>query len=326
MDGSRSRNMHVSQTNISKIQDWVKRLLKRIEWLFLDRITNLESISHILVEEGFNELKYLNITSCESLVYIFDCKDIKIAEGEAKLLSSLEHLQLKALPKLSHIWKGDHQSISLCNLKRVGVYICYKLIKLFSPSLLKSLICLEEIYITECNNLEEIFEKKEALDEELDHTITSPSLGNLTTITIDSCDKLKNLFTPSIVKCLVKLKSFVLWSCSTIEEIVTNEKGEKKASIERIVFPSLYSLELEYLNSLTCFSSGSYIIEFPELEILKIWRCGKMKTFGYGKQVTPKLNKVIMGSFVMEERWNGNLNATVQKHFNEPVNQARRSA
>ncbi|XP_031263105.1 probable disease resistance protein At4g27220 [Pistacia vera] len=398
LDSNRySRNMHVSKTSISKIHDCVKGLLKRTECLFLEKIANLESISHNLVEEGFNELKYLDITSCDeikyllntlewtpnsifhnleelvidynpnlvelchgqppaqsfsklkllrmagchemvnvvpshllqsfqnlqtfkerdcrSLVYIFDCKDIKIAEGEAKLLSSLELLELNELPELSHIWNGDHQSISLCSLKRVQLLHCDKLIKLFSPTLLQNLICLEEIYIRDCNNLEEIFGKKETLDEELDHTITSPSLGNLTTIQIYDCDKLKNLFTPSIVKCLVKLKSLKIWGCSTIEEIVTNEKGEKEASIERIVFPSLYYLDLYYLDNLTCFSSGSYTIEYPSLERLEIGECGKMKTFGYGEQVTPKLKKVLVEGWV--ERWKDNLNATVQEYFNE---------
>ncbi|XP_031263073.1 putative disease resistance protein At1g63350 isoform X1 [Pistacia vera] len=295
LDGSRySRYMCASQTNISKIHDccWVKGLLKRTECLILKKIANLESISHNLVEDGFNELKYLDITLCDeikyllnamegtpnstfhnleelniycnpnlvelchgqppalsfsklkvlkvtscsnmlsvvpshllqslqnfqtfktygcrSVVYIFDCKDIKIAEGETKLLSSLEHLELKELPELSHIWKGDHQSISLHNLKEVKIWSCSKLIKLFSPTLLQSLICLEEIDIAYCNNLEEIFEKKEALDEELDHIITSPSLGNLTSMYIENCHKLKNLFTPSIVKCLGKLKRLEL--------------------------------------------------------------------------------------------------------------------
>ncbi|XP_031263112.1 probable disease resistance protein At4g27220 [Pistacia vera] len=347
-----SRNMKLSQTNISKIHDWVKGLLKRTEFLVLEKIANLESINHNLVEEGFNELKYLDITSCDeikyllstfewtpsltfhnleelgiydnynlvelchgqppaqsfsklkvlrvrrchmmlnvvpshllqsfqnlqtftvrdcgSLVYIFDCKDIKIAEGETKLLSSFENLRLESLPELSHIWKGDHQSISLHNLKKVVLWSCNKLIKLFSPSLLETLICLEEIHIKFCNDLEEIFEKKEVLYEELGHTITSPSLGNLASIYIFVCRELKNLFTPSIVKCLVKLKYLQVSFCPKIQEIVTNEEGEKEASIEKIGFPSLYLLELRGLNNLTCFSSGSYTIEFPALERLEI--------------------------------------------------------
>ncbi|XP_031249391.1 disease resistance protein RPS5-like [Pistacia vera] len=275
---------------------------------FQNYMTGLKSCQNLQTFKAYD---------CGSLVYIFDYKDIKIAEGEAKLLSSLEYLNLEWLPKLSHIWKGDHQSISLRNLKDVELKSCNKLTKIFSPTLLQSLICLEKINIVYCHNLEEIFEKKEALDEELERTITSPSLGNLTSMDISWCLELKNLFSLSIVKCLVKLKYLHLWSCSRLQEIVTNEKGEKEASIERIMFPSLYNLILRSLDNLTCFSSGSYTIEFPALERLLLYGCRKMKTFGYGEQGTPKLNKVYVRYFGEGERWNDNLNATMQEFYRE---------
>ncbi|XP_031263107.1 probable disease resistance protein At4g27220 [Pistacia vera] len=304
-----SRNMRVSQTNISKIHDWVKGLLKRTEYLVLEKIANLESISHNLVEEGFNELKYLDITSCDEIKYLLNTFEWT----PNSTFYNLEELYMYSNPNLVELCHGQPPTPSFSKLKILRVWNCHNMLNVV-PSLLQSLICLEEIDIDDCNNLEEIFEKKEALNEELDHTITSPSLGNLTTIQINDCDKLKNLFTPSIVKCLVKLKSLQIWGCSTIEEIVTNEKGEKEASIEKIVFPSLYYLDLYNLDNLTCFSFGSYTIEYPSLERLEIWKCGKMKTFGYGEQVTPKLNKVLPE---LHYRWNGNLNATVQEYFNE---------
>ncbi|XP_031263113.1 probable disease resistance protein At4g27220 [Pistacia vera] len=313
-DASRySRSMYVSQTNISKIHDWVNGLLKRTEYLVLEEIGNLESISHNLVEEGFNELKYLDITSCDEIKYLLNT----LEWTPNSTFYNLEESYMYSNPNLVELCHGQPPAPSFSKLKILRVYRCHNMLNVV-PSLLQSLICLEEIDIDYCNNLEEIFEKKEALDEELDHTITSPSLGNLTSIKISSCPKFKNFFTPSIVKCLVKLKSLKVWFCLTIEEIVTNEKGEKEASIDRIVFPSLYYLELGFLKSLTCFSSGSYTIEYPTLERLEISECGKMKTFGYGEQATPKLNEVLVG-YWNEERWNGNLNATVQELFNEQV-------
>ncbi|XP_031249801.1 disease resistance protein At4g27190-like [Pistacia vera] len=257
-----SRTMSLSQTNISEIQDWVKGLLKRTEYLILEEIVNLESISHNLVEEGLNELKYLDIRSCDEIKY---------------LLNTME-------------WTPNS---TFHNLEELVIYCSSNLVGL-------------------CHG--------QPLTQPPNHTIISPSLGNLTSMCINECPKLKNLFVPSIVKCLVKLKSLQIWDCSTIEEIVTNEKGEKEASIERIVFPSLYLLDLGCLDSLTCFSFGSYTIEYPALERLEILGCGNMKTFGYGEQVTPKLNKLLLD---WVERWNGNLNATVQEYFNEQINPVR---
>ncbi|XP_044476194.1 disease resistance protein SUMM2-like [Mangifera indica] len=115
--------------------------------------------SHLL--QMFQNLQTLEVCNCSSLVYIFGCEKIEIAKGETKLLSSLEYLGLELLDNMTHIWKGDHQSISLRNLKSVRLVHCSKLIKLFSPTLLQSLICLEEINIDMCFDLKEIFEKKE---------------------------------------------------------------------------------------------------------------------------------------------------------------------
>ncbi|XP_044476181.1 probable disease resistance protein At4g27220 [Mangifera indica] len=397
-----SRIMEISSTNISMIYDKFRGSVKRTERLTLENIFNLDSISHDLTDEGFNELKYLDIKRCDkirnlfnalerttnssfdnleklylienynliaicngqpatqsfcklkllkvekcnsllniapshlllrfqnlqtlevkmcrSLVYIFDCEKIKTGMRETKLLSSLENIHLEYLEEMLLIWKGDHQSISLHNLKRVYLWSCPKLIKLFSPTLLQSLICLEEIELNLCYNLKEIFEKEEVENVELDQTIIPPCLGNLTFIKISGCFNLEILFTPSIVKLLVKLKTLVIKRCLRIQEIITNEKGEKEEPLESIVFPSLYCLELGKLNSLTCFSSRSYTIEFPKLERLRIYKCRKMKTFGFGEQVTPNLKKVRLGG---TNRWNGNLKSTLEEFFNE---QAQKTA
>ncbi|XP_031276690.1 zinc-regulated protein 8-like [Pistacia vera] len=147
-----------------------------------------------------------------------------------------------------------------------------------------------------------------------DHTTTSPSLGNLTSIKLRGSSKLKNLFTPSIVKRLVKLRSLWIVGCSTLHEIITNEEA---SAIQRIVFPSLSSLRLRRLDNIACFSSGSYSIEFPALESLWIRECPNMKIFGNGEQLTPKLNKVIIDYLGKEERWMGNLHSTLQQLFIE---------
>ncbi|XP_031276689.1 disease resistance protein At4g27190-like [Pistacia vera] len=295
--------------------------LKSLAVLKCNRLSNIVP-SHLL--QRFQNLENFAIDNCKSVVHIFDCEELKVANGETKLLSSLKNLKLEKLPKMTKIWKGDTQYINLCNLNRISVERCPKLIKLFSPVLLRSLISLEEIEIIDCKNLEEIFifgmKEEEEYDEKgivpwrKDHTTTSPSLGNLTSVIIIGSSKLKNLFTPSIVKRLVKLKSLRIVGCSTLHEIITNEEA---STIQRIVFPSLSSLHLVGLDNIACFSSGSSSIEFPDLESVWICECPNMKIFGYGEQLTPKLNKVIIDYHDEQERWMGNLNSTVQQLFIE---------
>ncbi|XP_044475727.1 disease resistance protein SUMM2-like [Mangifera indica] len=267
---------------------------------------------------NFQSLEYLRVTHCNSMAYIFDCKEAKVVDGETKMLSSLKILDLDDLANMTHIWMGDTQFINLCNLKRLDLYKCPKLIKLFSRALLQSLVCLEIMSIHYCDNLEEIFimkEEEDLIPPKKDLTTTLSSLGNLSSIHISYCSKLKKLFTPSIVKSLVKLRGLTIVECSTLEEIITNEEASS-SSIERIVFPSLFRLGLRWLNNLGCFSSGSYSIEFPILETLDINKCLSMKIFGYGEQLTPKLKKVKLNS-TYKELWMDNLNSTIQQLFKE---------
>ncbi|TXG55668.1 hypothetical protein EZV62_020924 [Acer yangbiense] len=149
----------------------------------------------------------------------------------------------------------------------------------------------------------------------IDHTATSPRLGNLVFIKISSCCKLKNLFTPSIVKGLVQLRTLEVKFCSTLEEIISYEKAETGGSTDRVTFPGLYQIDLGKLDSLTCFCARRCTIEFPALELLDIQKYPKMETFGCGDQVTPKLVNMI--HLDGEERCMDNLNITLQQFFKE---------
>ncbi|XP_044472693.1 probable disease resistance protein At4g27220 [Mangifera indica] len=233
-------------------------------------------LNNLVIEQT----EYLEVDTCKSVVYIFDCEVLKVTYGKTKLLSSLKELYLRDLPNMTHIWKGKTQYINLCDLKRIQLQTCPKLVKLFSQDLLQSLICLEEMRIFDCDNLEEIFIMKE--EEEI-----LPPRKDLTT------------------------------TSATLEEIVTNEEVSSSLA-KKIVFPSLSYLGLKWLDNIGCFSSSSYSIEFPVLEAFFIFKCPNMKIFGYGEQLTPKLNEVMINMFSTDKaRWMGNLNSTVERLFIE---------
>ncbi|KDO58840.1 hypothetical protein CISIN_1g0469681mg, partial [Citrus sinensis] len=61
---------------------------------------------------------------------------------------------------------------------------------------------------------------------------------------------------------------------------------------------------------------GNYTLEFPSLERVVVRQCPKMKIFSQGVVDTPKLNKVKLTEGE-EGCWEGNLNDTIQKLFNE---------
>ncbi|KAL5861582.1 hypothetical protein ACOSQ4_002878 [Xanthoceras sorbifolium] len=172
--------------------------------------------SHLL--QRLHSLEDFDARSCYSVIYLFDFQSLRII--------------LFDLCEIIQIWNGDATLISLCNLTTISVYHCSKLRQVFPPPLLQSLVSLE---IIDCNSLEEIFGKEEEEDQEneivalkIDHTAVS--LG---------CHKLKNLFTPAIVKGLVQLKTLKVELFRTLEDIISDEKAETGGSTESITFPSL---------------------------------------------------------------------------------------
>ncbi|KAL9457203.1 hypothetical protein AB3S75_006279 [Citrus x aurantiifolia] len=269
--------------------------------------------SHLV--QSFQNLQRLRVESCDLLVSVFEIERVNIANEEMELFSSLEKLTLIDLPRMTDIWNGDTQFVSLRNLKKVRVENCNKLRQVFPENLGKNAAA------------EEMVLYRNRRDHIHIHATTStssptPSLGNLVSITIDTCGKLRNLFTTSMVKSLVRLESLEVSSCPTLQDIIMDDEGEvglQGASTKKITFPSLFSIKLCDLDSLACFcSSGLHAtIEFLALEALQIIGCPSMKTFGYGDQLTPKLRKGVVVENG-EYRWTGNLNHTIQQYvYNE---------
>ncbi|KAK9226327.1 hypothetical protein WN943_011374 [Citrus x changshan-huyou] len=299
---------------LNSLERTLRVTLYKLEWLFIRENQNLVEICHGQLPAGclsnvkrldvvdcgsilkilpshlvqsFQNLQRLRVYSCGLLVSVFEIERVNIAKEETELFSSLEKLTLWDLPRMTDIWKGDSQFVSLRNLKKVIVEECDELRQVFPANLGKKAAAEEMV----------LYRKRR--DHIHIHATTStssptPSLGNLVSITIRGCGKLRNLFTTSMVKSL-------------------------GASTEKITFPSLFSIQLYDLDSLACFcSSGLHAtVEFLALEALQIIDCPGMKTFGYGDQLTPKLLKDVALENG-EYRWTGNLNHTIQQYvYNE---------
>ncbi|KAK0591171.1 hypothetical protein LWI29_036456 [Acer saccharum] len=166
-------------------------------------------------------LERLEACYCDSMLYVFDFEGFVIAKGETiKFLSSLQNLCLMGLPEMMQIWKGDAKLFNLCNLRWILLQDCSKLRQVFPPALQQSLSSLEQVVISSCDSLEEIFGKEEEEDHhqeneivelKIEHTTTSPSFGKLTFIHISDCH-------PSIVKGLVQLSKLEVELCRTMEK------------------------------------------------------------------------------------------------------------
>ncbi|KAF5445096.1 hypothetical protein F2P56_034174 [Juglans regia] len=201
--------------------------------------------------ESLENLEELSIHLCDSLEVIFELEGLNAEESN--IFNNLTVLSLIYLPKLLHIWKKDPRDIKGFNyLRLLRVWECGSLKCLFTPSIAKLLVKLEEIEVYSCNEMEE-FLGKELGDEENRDVIAFPlvktlKLGNLRKlecfhtednhafewpsldkITIVGCPKLKMLVSTSTKT--PKLKGVHMKS-RTFQPMV---EGDLNATIQHII-------------------------------------------------------------------------------------------
>ncbi|XP_040998304.1 probable disease resistance protein At4g27220 isoform X1 [Juglans microcarpa x Juglans regia] len=201
--------------------------------------------------ESLENLEELSIHRCDSLEVIFELEELNAEESN--IFNNLTVLSLIYLPKLLHIWKKDPRDIKGFNyLRLLRVWECGSLKCLFTPSIAKLLVKLEEIEVYSCNEMEEIL-AKELGDEENRDVIAFPlvktlKLGNLSKlecfytednhafewpsldkITIVGCPKLKMLASTSTKT--PKLKG-VHMKFRTFHPMV---EGDLNATIQHII-------------------------------------------------------------------------------------------
>ncbi|KAL9451053.1 hypothetical protein AB3S75_012745 [Citrus x aurantiifolia] len=201
----------------------------------------------------------------------------------------LRWLNLSRLHKVQHLWKeNDESNKAFANLESLEISECSKLQKLVPPSW---------------------------------------HLENLATLEVSKCHGLINLLTLSASESLVNLERMKVADCKMIEEIIQLQVGEEVKGC--IVFEKMNYLTLDCLPSLTSFCSSNYTLQFPFLQKVVVRQCPKMKIFSQGVVDTPNLNKVKLteekDDYDDEEDdddegcWEGNLNDTIKKLFNEKV-------
>ncbi|XWS42923.1 hypothetical protein CRYUN_Cryun16bG0055400 [Craigia yunnanensis] len=133
---------------------------------------------------------------------------------------------------------------------------------------------------------------------------------NLTTLEVSKCHGFTTLIALSTAKSMVHLTRMSITDCQMIAEIIACASDEVK---DAIIFSQLKHLELGSLPSLSNFCSGNYTFLFPSLEKVTVRNCSKMKIFSQGELITPNMQKVQFAED--KERWDGNLNTTMEQIF-----------
>ena len=158
--------------------------------------------SHII--ECLKNLESITLGYCYSLKFIFQLEELNVEESHmAPVLDQLRELDLYDLPILMHIWKkGPEGIMGFKNQRLLKVFYCDSLTYLFSPSIAKLLVLLEEIKVGDCINIEEILATAREEEEEKDvlfHKVNSISLSNLPSLKC-FCNEANALEWPSLKK------------------------------------------------------------------------------------------------------------------------------
>ncbi|XP_028119599.1 uncharacterized protein LOC114317105 [Camellia sinensis] len=135
------------------------------------RVKCCHGLSNILFPsnsiKGMQNLEVLEVEDCRSIGVAFDLEGLVWEDGISDMVPpSLKYVELSHLRKLTHVWKDNSPGIQgFQNLRSLIVNDCDGLRNLFSYSLAKLLVKLQEIEVTECGMMESIIGNEPNADD-----------------------------------------------------------------------------------------------------------------------------------------------------------------
>ena len=222
-------------------------------------------------------LKEIYIGNLEDLMQVGSLVTNISGRHELSLVS-METLHLNLLPDLRCIWKGLLPS----NLTTLKVNECKRLTHVFTNNMIASLVQLNFLEISNCDELEQIIAKDN--DDEKDQILSGSDLQsscfpNLYNLKIRGCNKLKSLFPVAMASGLKNLYILIVRESSQLLGVFGQDDHASPVNVEKeMVLPHLKQLILEKLPSIVYFSHGCYDFIFPRLLRLEVRQCPKLTT------------------------------------------------
>ncbi|XP_035541472.1 disease resistance protein At4g27190-like [Juglans regia] len=180
--------LHGDAKDIVEKRANISPLLDKSQVLLLKNIKNSKCLLHDLDRKGFPCLKDLQVYECKDEEYLLDVRpDDTLHAAAFPLLESLKLTKLANLKEIYHS-KVSKRPFSgrgaLNNLRSLQLCDCGSLKHVFSMPIVSSLVQLQELHVSYCKNIEQIFsfgggEHKKALSEMNLAKLTKIILGNL---------------------------------------------------------------------------------------------------------------------------------------------------
>ncbi|CAJ2674373.1 unnamed protein product [Trifolium pratense] len=263
----------------STMLNWT--MLHNEGYFFRNSTIDIHSFHELSFLVPFNEIKMLqhvtefNVTNCDSLVEVFESGGCR-READDTTHYQLQYMRLENLPKLSQIWKIDiTEIVNFQKLTNIEVSRCDNLKSLFSHSMTRGLVQLQNLVVSRCKTMEAIINKEDEY--------------------IEGGNKVKTLF-PKLqgltFECLPNLECVCSGNYDYDLPLGTiGEDNEINNNKIQISFPELMELVILDVPKLRCFCSGTYDYDIMVSSTEEYLNMG---TFPHGNVIvnTPNLHKV----------------------------------
>ncbi|XP_044467793.1 probable disease resistance protein At4g27220 [Mangifera indica] len=186
-DLSTSKTLKLKISDRIYLRGGIKSLLKITEYLSLEKMKGFRNVLYELDVDGLPHLKHLDVKDGPEILYIINSVAWKPAFPE------LESLILCNLIKLEKICYGQLNAESFSKLRIIKIEKCDRLEYLFASFIAKSLIQLQEIEVTGCKNLKELFgEESDDHGDEIE-TNNKTEFNQLCSLTLQRLPKFINI-------------------------------------------------------------------------------------------------------------------------------------
>ncbi|KAG8372005.1 hypothetical protein BUALT_Bualt12G0021700 [Buddleja alternifolia] len=123
------------------------------------------------------------------------------------------------------------------------------------------------------------------------HKIPPGFFSKLIELNINKCGSIRSLFSSSMVRNLVNLKTLSIRNCNEIVKVIGDDE-ENVCENSQLIFPSLEELWLRSLPNLVNFCGWRCALQLSSLSNINIYDCPRMESFTMGSMTTPKLERL----------------------------------
>ncbi|CAK8575006.1 unnamed protein product [Lathyrus sativus] len=261
------KELILSAANIKSIGGFIPHYSRSVN------CTTMKELSESM--EDLHALKILELTN-SNIENIFCVNEV----NEQKMNLGLQNIKLESLNVMVSPFAGPKNFVSLLNLTKIRIFGCQKLQIIFSASILRCLPQLDEMTISDCEELKHIFEDDLENQNMSDSSSSTTCFPKLQVLFVEKCNKLKSVFPVAICNELPELMFLSISEAKELEEIFKSSEG---VGIEKVKIPNLKLVATLGLPSL--FQTQE--IQFQAVEHRFIKGCDKLSLTSTLTSTTP---------------------------------------